>query len=45
MIGRQRNGFGKAMGDMALPADDSVTKRTRLLVADVTFGRLSIAAV
>jgi uncharacterized lipoprotein YajG len=32
MIGRQRNGFGKAMGDMALPADDSVTKRTRLLV-------------
>jgi hypothetical protein len=32
MIGRQRNGFGKAMGDMALPADDSVTKRARLLV-------------
>jgi Short C-terminal domain/Uncharacterized lipoprotein len=32
MIGRQRNGFGKAMGDIALPADDSVTKRTRLLV-------------
>jgi uncharacterized lipoprotein YajG len=32
MIGRQRNGFGKAMGDMALPANDSVTKRTRLLV-------------
>lgn len=32
MIGRQRNGFGKAMGDMALPANDSVTNRTRLLV-------------
>jgi uncharacterized lipoprotein YajG len=32
MIGRQRNGFGKAMGDIALPSGDSVTKRTRLLV-------------
>ena len=32
MIGRQRNGFGHAMGDMALPADDAVTKRARLLV-------------
>jgi len=32
MIGRQRNTFGKAMGDIALPADDSVTKRVRLLV-------------
>jgi uncharacterized lipoprotein YajG len=32
MIGRQRNSFGKATGDMALPADDSVTKRVRLLV-------------
>jgi uncharacterized lipoprotein YajG len=32
MIGRQRNGFGHAMGDMALPADDSVSKRARLLV-------------
>jgi hypothetical protein len=32
MIGRQRNGFGHAMGDMALPVDDSVTKRARLLV-------------
>jgi uncharacterized lipoprotein YajG len=32
MIGRQRNGFGGAMGDMALPAGDSVTQRTRLLV-------------
>jgi len=32
MIGRQRNTFGKAMGDIGLPADDSVTKRTRLLV-------------
>jgi uncharacterized lipoprotein YajG len=33
MIGRQRNGFGKAMGDIALPLDESVTERTRLLVA------------
>ena len=32
MIGRQRNGFGKAMGDIALPSGDSVTKRVRLLV-------------
>jgi Uncharacterized lipoprotein len=32
MIGRQRNGFGGAMGDIALPTDDSVTKRVRLLV-------------
>ena len=32
MIGRQRNGFGHAMGDISLAADDSVTKRVRLLV-------------
>jgi hypothetical protein len=32
MIGRQRNTFGKAMGDIALPAGDSVTRRMRLLV-------------
>jgi uncharacterized lipoprotein YajG len=32
MIGRQRNGFGHAMGDISLPAGDSVTKRVRLLV-------------
>jgi Uncharacterized lipoprotein len=32
MIGRQRNGFGHAMGDIALPAGESVTERTRLLV-------------
>jgi hypothetical protein len=32
MIGRQRNGFGKAMGDIAFPPGDSVTKRVRLLV-------------
>jgi hypothetical protein len=32
MIGRQRNTWGKAMGDIALPAGDTVTKRMRLLV-------------
>ncbi len=32
MIGRQRNSFGKAMGDIALTQGDSVTKRVRLLV-------------
>jgi len=32
MIGRQRNGFGKAMGDIALPQGQTVTERTRLLV-------------
>lgn len=32
MIGRQRNTWGKAMGDIALPAGDSVTRRMRLLV-------------
>src|SRR5271169_3394623 len=32
MIGRQRNSFGKAMGDIALPTGESVTERTRLLV-------------
>jgi hypothetical protein len=31
MIGRQRNTFGKAMGDIGLAENDSVTKRTRLL--------------
>src|SRR5277367_1903090 len=33
MIGRQRNGFGHAMGDIALPAGDSVTQRVRALIA------------
>lgn len=32
MIGRQRNTFGKAMGDVSLPESDSVTQRVRLLV-------------
>jgi uncharacterized lipoprotein YajG len=32
MIGRQRNTWGHAMGDIRLPAGDSVTKRVRLLV-------------
>ena len=34
MIGRQRNTFGKAMGDIGLMQNDSVTKRVRLLVAE-----------
>lgn len=34
MIGRQRNTFGKAMGDIGLAENDSVTKRARLLVAE-----------
>ncbi|MGH8335261.1 MAG: YajG family lipoprotein [Gammaproteobacteria bacterium] len=32
MIGRQRNTFGKAMGDVSLPTDDSVTQKVRSLV-------------
>jgi len=32
MIGRQRNGYGHAMGDIALADGDSVTQHTRLLV-------------
>ena len=32
MIGRQRGGFGNAMGDIALPADDSVVERMRRLL-------------
>ena len=31
MIGRQRGGFGNAMGDIALPAGESVQKRTTAL--------------
>jgi len=34
MIGRQRNTYGMALGDIALPADDSVIKRTRLLLEE-----------
>lgn len=34
MIGRQRNTFGKAMGDIGLAENDSVTKRAKLLVAE-----------
>jgi uncharacterized lipoprotein YajG len=32
LIGRQSNGFGHVMGDVRLPAGDSVTRRVRLLV-------------
>ena len=34
MIGRQRNGFGKAMGDIALPKDRSVILLTRELLIE-----------
>lgn len=34
MIGRQRGGFGNAMGDVALPPDDSVVQRTRRLLEE-----------
>jgi uncharacterized lipoprotein YajG len=34
MIGRQRNTYGGAMGDIALPAGDSVPQRVRLLVTE-----------
>ena len=34
MIGRQRKGYGRARGDIALPAGDSVLTRTRALVAE-----------
>lgn len=34
MIGRQRSGFGKAMGDIALADEDTVTKRVRVLVEE-----------
>jgi uncharacterized lipoprotein YajG len=34
MIGRQRNGFGRAMGDVSLPAGDSVTRKVRSLVEE-----------
>jgi hypothetical protein len=32
MVGRQRNGYGHAMGDIALSQGDSVTRRVRSLV-------------
>jgi hypothetical protein len=34
MIGRQRNSFGKAMGDIALANGDTVTKQVRALVEE-----------
>ncbi len=34
MIGRQRNTWGKAMGDIALADNDTVTKRVRALVEE-----------
>lgn len=38
MIGRQRNTFGKALGDISLTGGDSVTKRARLLVEEALKG-------
>jgi hypothetical protein len=34
MIGRQRGGFGKAMGDISLSGNDTVTRRMRVLVEE-----------
>lgn len=34
MIGRQRNGFGKAMGDIGLPSGITVQDKTRLLIEE-----------
>lgn len=34
MIGRQRGGYGNAMGDIALPAGDTVIQRTKLLIEE-----------
>ena len=34
MIGRQRDGYGRARGDIALPADDSVVERMRRLLEE-----------
>jgi uncharacterized lipoprotein YajG len=34
MIGRQRNGYGKALGDIGLNPGDTVVKRTRLLLEE-----------
>ena len=34
MVGRQRNGYGKAMGDIALPSSSSVPAKARELLAE-----------
>lgn len=34
MVGRQRNGYGKAMGDIALPSSSSVPAKMRELLAE-----------
>lgn len=34
MVGRQRNGFGKAMGDIAMPSSQSIQSKTRDLLAE-----------
>lgn len=34
MVGRQRNGYGAAMGDIALPAGQTVQTKTRQLLAE-----------
>ncbi len=34
LIGRQRNGYGKAMGDVALPAGSTVARETRDLLSE-----------
>ena len=39
MVGRQRNGFGHAMGDVSLAANDTVTKQIRSLIEQALQGR------
>lgn len=34
IVGRQRNGYGGALGDIGLPDNDTIMQRTRLLVAE-----------
>ena len=34
MIGRQRNGYGMAMGDVALPVDETITQKMQQLVIE-----------
>lgn len=39
LIGRQRNGFGRALGDVALPEGESIQQKVRELLTDGLEGR------